>query len=335
MDVLNDETFMYGILLPVVVFFGYLGNILTAIVLWKKEMASTNNILLRALVLSDIVMITTIFIVLSLPFLLTKLIDNEEATAAIFIHGHSTLNYLVMTSQQCNEYILVFLSAERYFAVCHPLKYVNFTSKGKTIALLCGVICCSIAYNIPRILAFTVHKASCVNENSSFTCYTLLYTDFGSGYFYQEVYSIWLYSAIYFVIPLAILLILNILIIKELAKMWNIRKRLGVVNSPNAKKDSITLSLVLIMVVFGVVQTLGFFNQFPNILDDGIDQDMFIKCVNVLYVINSSINFLIYVVVGKKFRKNVSDLFKTWFHCSPCTKPSTEYRLSELSSFRN
>ncbi|XP_069109391.1 uncharacterized protein, partial [Argopecten irradians] len=40
---------------------GCLGNVLTAIVLWSKEIASPTNLLLRALVVSDIVLITIPF----------------------------------------------------------------------------------------------------------------------------------------------------------------------------------------------------------------------------------------------------------------------------------
>ncbi|XP_033759493.1 G-protein coupled receptor daf-37-like [Pecten maximus] len=318
---------LYGIIFPVIVTFGYLGNILTAIVLWKKEMASTNNILLRALVLSDIAMITTGLVALSCPMLLTKALDFDLVVNVLNSLAFSTINYLMMTSQQFNVYVLVSISVERYIAVCHPLSYANYKSRGRTIALLCGIICCSVVYNIPRLLATTVDPTTCINANSSFTCYEIVYTEFGEGYFYQEVYSVWIYGATYFVIPLAVLLIMNIFIIKELTKMRNIRRNLGVVNSSNAQKDSISQSLVIIMSVFGVVQTLGFFNQFPNLMSDGIDKDHYRMIVNTLYAINSSINILIYVAVGKKFRRNVTEFFKECFHCPSVVASSGQYQV--------
>ncbi|XP_069122380.1 G-protein coupled receptor daf-37-like [Argopecten irradians] len=300
-------------------------------------MASTNNLLLRALVISDITMITTGLVALSCPLLLLKVFDFDFVINVLSSLAFSTINYLMMTSQQFNVYILMFISVERFTAVCHPLKYANYRSRGKTIALICGIISCSMVYNIPRLIASTVQPNTCVNVNSSLTCYEIVYTEFGETYFYQEIYGVWMYGAMYFVIPLLVLLIMNIFIIKELARMGNIRKNLGVANSASAKKDSISLSLVIIMTVFGAVQTLGFFNQFPDLISAGINKDLYRMIVNTLYAINSSINILIYVAVGKKFRRNVVEFFKETFHCSRC-KPiiatSGQYQVSVTNSSR-
>ncbi|XP_021345153.1 FMRFamide receptor-like [Mizuhopecten yessoensis] len=184
---------VYGILIPIVVVVGNLGNILTAIVLWSKEMASTTNLFLRALVLSDIAIITL--------------------------------------------------------------------------------------------------------------------TSFGRSSFYMEVYTVWMYAAVYFAIPLTMLMTLNVLILIELKRMQIRRKRMGTEPRAMSEKANITKTIVLIVAVFTFVQTLGFISQLDYWINDYDQTHLLGTVVNFLYVVNSSINFVIYIAMGKKFRQNFLALF--------------------------
>ena len=77
----------------------------------------------------------------------------------------------------------------------------------------------------------------------------------------------------------------------------------------------LTFSLVVIVVIFLICQT---FNPIRRILETSLDEQ-YLDCGSVYFYytplvvvavnFNSSINFVVYVLCGKRFRSNVTRLF--------------------------
>ncbi|XP_033759176.1 FMRFamide receptor-like [Pecten maximus] len=302
---------MYGVVVPLVVAFGYVGNILTAVVLKKKTMKPITSIYLQALVLSDIAFITCAFVALSVPILLAVCLNPDIGLNVFNTRGYIVINFFLMTSQLCNEYILVLVSIDRYVCVCHSQMHARIFSRFKVRVSIFGVLFFSALYNIPRILAVKIEESPCYNSSSTVTCYSVYLTEFGESFFYQKVYAVWIYAGINFVIPIMVLLNLNIFIVRKLMRKRLKRKRLGL--RRNSAKDHVTLVLILIMTIFTLIQTLGFINQvyYMYTFEDSHTRTYLVDIVNVLYVINSSINFIIYIVIGEKFRGTFSQLVKS------------------------
>ncbi|XP_021365513.1 FMRFamide receptor-like [Mizuhopecten yessoensis] len=332
------EFITYGIFVPVVMTFGYIGNIITAIVLWKKEMASITNLFLRALVVSDIALVTFASIALSLPTLVSKLVHRDLGFHVLLPHGFKTIDYLALTSQLCNEYILVFVSIERYIAICHPMKHIYIHSRKKVLYSIAGIICFALCYNVPRIISTEIQLTSCFDESYPLDCYVIKLSDFGNGFFYKSVYVVWMYTVIYFGIPLLSLLSLNILILRKLSKMRSRRRSLEACSS-RVKKENTTILIVIIVIVFTICQTLGLFNQFQFLINkekaNASVQTNLTVIINFLYVMNSSINFIIYICVGKKFRRTFMVIFgiEDW-NCriTSCFSGVEDYRVKSVST---
>lgn len=351
----------WGIVLPIITVFGIIGNILTMIVLWRKEMQSTTILFLRALVVTDTAIIIVAFIALT-PFIIAIYQCPDECPDTsmgyfkdvIYPNIYTPINFLAMAIQQINVWITVFVSTERYIAICHPFRAVGFCTKRAARITLIVVTIVSIVYNLPRCIA-TVAKRGCpedsspINSNVGNTtnttyaivlanvtgkeqsqtavndnCFTLVSTEFGKGFFYQTVYFMWMYTILIYVIPLTVLFVLNFLIIRELMKM---QERRHGTNIQDDNEANLSLVLVLIVVVFIVCQTPGLiaqFEMFPVLV-----LKKWLAISNTLFVMNSSVNFLIYTAVGKRFRKILLKIFRRLF-----TKPvlSDMSRSSRLSN---
>lgn len=138
---------------------------------------------------------------------------------------------------------------------------------------------------------------------------------------YLTKYHLWIAFAIYSVLPFTTMLILNIFIIRKLRSMQKLlqSRKLASTKSTRGQKNTISLTRMLLCVTFYfvIVTTPAFI--FSIIQEYMFDDDNYTeeKHANyelvdaistlVLYM-NHSINFLLFCVSGKRFRKEVRKL---------------------------
>ncbi|XP_064600965.1 FMRFamide receptor-like [Liolophura sinensis] len=292
----------WGILVPFIASFGFVGNTLTMFVLFRREMRSTTIYYLRALVITDSSILLVAVAVLT-PFSIAEIsADFKYYKDVVYPLIFTYLNYATMAVQTCNVWITVSVSVERYIAICHPFIAPRITTNRTTLIVIGLVTAFSIFYNLPRIFATASRK--CAEGD----CYELYTTDFGKTDGYKVAFQVWMYVIVMFVIPLTALFVLNILIIMELMRMA--RRRRGT-NIQNDDEANLSLVLVLIVVVFIICQTPGLIAQFEI-----FSFPVFLKLLavsNTLFVLNSSVNFLIYTFVGRRFRKVL--IKRVFFRC--------------------
>jgi len=137
----------------------------------------------------------------------------------------------------------------------------------------------------------------------------------GGNQIYQIIYSNILYYPVMYLMPLASLAYLNVKLISALNA---IRRKTTTTASAavtklrgrkRRKDDHITQCVIAIVCVFIVCQTPALFNQIFWALFDDADRECgrfhfyYTKLSDVLVVVNSSCNFVIYCLFGATFRR--------------------------------
>ncbi|KAK3583575.1 hypothetical protein CHS0354_039391 [Potamilus streckersoni] len=276
----------WGIMIPIISGIGIIGNILTIIVLWRREMQSTTIYFLRTLVITDTGIIIGACIGLT-TVAITRLNPN-----------------MWLYTDMINVWVTVAVSVERFIAICIPFYAVKICNKRNAFITLLIIVWVSIAFNIPRCFATTFHKCE---EPITRECFTIVTTSFGKEYFFTKVYSVWMYLVLIYIVPLLALGVLNTLLVVELMKM---RKRRIGTSIQDDNEANMALVLIIIVLVFIICQTPGLVAQF-----EFLEPDVFLNwlCIsNTLFVLNSSVNFLIYTAVGRRFRKVLLRVFRVF-----------------------
>ena len=284
----------WGILIPIIALVGIIGNTLTILVLWRREMKSTTIYFLRTLVITDMGIIVGGLLGLSIIAITQSNPAMWRFNDVVYPHIFTATNYMVMTLQMINVWVTVAVTVERYIAICLPFRSVRLLKKRNAFIIISIVIVVSLLYNVPRCFAYEIASGPCEHG----TCYSVISSEFGKTSFFTDTYSIWLYLFLIYIFPFVILSVLNVLLIIEL---MNMRTRRLITNERESSETNMAVVLVLIVVVFIICQTPGLLSQFQFF--DTLTLLKFMCISNTLFILNSSVNFLIYTAVGKKFRK--------------------------------
>lgn len=167
-----------------------------------------------------------------------------------------------------------------------------------------GIAIFSVVYNIPRYFEFE-RKDFCVGYNTTQEAYGL--SAVGESSAYRVVYA----NIAYFVLmhggPLLSLAFLNFKLIQTLRERRRRRALMGKPGGGTLQTD-VTLALVVVVFAFICCQTPTFIDHVMWTLADkslrtcGKWHYFYTAIADALAVLNSSINFVIYVLTNRRFR---------------------------------
>ncbi|KAK6014590.1 hypothetical protein OSTOST_20023, partial [Ostertagia ostertagi] len=210
-------------------------------------------------------------------------------------------------SQTGSVYITVSVTIERYLAVCHPRRSKQIEECDDIL----GVD--TFSSNVQRHKFCRVTINPVCPDGKNWQSYILLPSVMAANPLYQQVYALWLTNIVMVFLPFLTLLILNAYIAytirKSLEKFDNHQQKLPDRSELKEKSREATLVLVIIVCIFLICNFWGFvLTLLERILDH---ETLMVKhhafytfsreAINFLAIINSSINFVIYIVFGKEF----------------------------------
>lgn len=173
------------------------------------------------------------------------------------------------------------------------------------------MLTCVLLYNVPRFgeaYLSTVPINSTAADGLTYTVQAN-YTWLGANEMYRIIYYNILYAVLMLAVPLVALSGLNVRLIRALTALRRKRAEMQGHKSSSTSQDSnVTLVLVIVVLVFTVCQTPALATQLMwSLLSDearlcGGLQYYFGRVSNLLVVVNSAANFLVYLFFNTRFR---------------------------------
>ncbi|KAG9269428.1 growth hormone secretagogue receptor type 1-like [Astyanax mexicanus] len=281
---------------------GLLGNILTILVVWlRPQMRSTTYLYLSSMAVSDILMLAL------MPLDLYKLWWYRP-----WLLGDAVCKLSQFVSECCTFSSILHmtaLGAERYLAVCFPLRARLLVTRGRVRALIGGLWGVAVLSSAPVMALVGVERVG----GGDAECRSTQFAQ-SSG---LMTAMLWLYN-LYFIIPLALLTLLYGLIARTLRQRAHAHR-------DNTHRQTLRMMVVIVLVFvlcwlpFHVGRTLFSLTPEPGAGLYYISQ--YLNLVSfVLFYLSAAINPLLYNFLSARYRANV----RSMLHLPP--GPATELR---------
>ncbi|XP_072935427.1 FMRFamide receptor-like [Epargyreus clarus] len=297
---------VHGVLLNIIGAGGLLGNALSVLVLSRPQMRSSINCLLVGLAACDTVLILTSVLL----FGLTAIYPYTGLMRYYYYHicPHLTpyAYPIANVAQTMSVYLTLIVTVERWVAVCHPFRAKALCTSSRARWYVLGTAAFAFVYNAPKFFEAEVVVEGdadlgeiiyCVRANMEFR------TDK-----YVAVYIHWMYLVVMYIVPFSALAALNACIVRQVRRAQAERARLSRVQRRELGLATMLLVVVLVFFLCNLLPLVT--NAFEVFLGEAFDNlDPLVKTSNLLVTINSSVNFVIYVIFGEKFKRVFLKMF--------------------------
>ncbi|GJQ66279.1 hypothetical protein Trydic_g4328 [Trypoxylus dichotomus] len=315
----------HGHLSIIVCVFGTIANIFNIVVLTKKEMACAPiNRILTGLAVADVLLMIeymsfAYYYHMELP---EKL--NFPFWGAVFMLCHTHLTQVLHTISIC---LTLTLAVWRYLAIGYPEKNAVLCSERRCILAIFLSYILPILLCSPTYFAFEI-KSTVVEENGKvFILYHTALSMISNNDNYL-VFNFWMYAVVIKLIPCLTLTVISTWLIKTLCKAKKRKQILkaydncplksGDISKGKTKAerraDRTTKMLVAVLLLFLIT-------EFPQgifgLLSGMKGKCFFLKCyqdfgdvMDMLALLNGSINFILYCCMNRMFRMTFGQLFR-------------------------
>lgn len=290
---------IYVVILYILCTAGMIGNVLSLIVLFNMKMKSSISICLKFLAGFDTLLLTCILVETAVP----------DAQGMRWIHS---LTWITWTG---SIGATVGVTVERYIAVCHPLRAKYLCSNQRTLIFNLAIVFFSICFNIPRICL--IPEIAWKGGSTEFSLY--LYRRFGKksiqylppwffrSKLYIEICYVWMDIAV-ITVPLIFLTALYVSIYLSAKKARRIRREMSQHHEVEINLSVLIFGIILIFLICYTPPLIFKISSCSGFVPLELHLEISFFC-DILAATNSAINFIIYCVLTKEFRKTFLNTF--------------------------
>ncbi|OWF51342.1 probable G-protein coupled receptor 139 [Mizuhopecten yessoensis] len=300
---------IFGIIFMII---GLTGNSLSILVWRRKVMKSSTGTYLIAQAVADSGLLVFFFITDTIKMIWPE-IANSYAYGSFFSYIGYPIFFLFVV---CSIWLTVGVTVDRYIQVCwimHAKTMCNdkraYTGIG-IITFLCFVI------NLPHFMTYKPVSDDMRSPDEA----AFMQTDFGSGEGSMR-YEFWVHCMFLVLVPWATIFILNMLIIRQVTRAnKRMEEKRSSFASGKVKRSESQITRILLTVTFTflVLIALQCITQCFFMLKDAAGNRRIINeafsVAKLGIVINSSINFFLYCLTGRRFRKELGHIM--FRHCA-------------------
>lgn len=301
---------IHGYISLTVCIFGITANIMNIIVLTRKNMVSPTNAILTGLAVADM-MVMLSYIPFSFHNYIRVGLKEEEKysfgwAAFTLFHAHFTV-----VNHTISIWLTVTVAIWRFMAVCYPAATMRWRTLIRArIAIVSTYVTCTL-FCIPVYITFTLN-ASTENEQ---TVYKVDFSRIAKQHNgLLASINFWLFSVITKLVPCVALTGLSLGLIKVLYEANLRRQRLKVKSGDCDKSHDRTTKMLL------AVLALFLLTEFPSgmlaLLSGALGDEFFAhvymnfgETMDILALVNSAVNFIIYCSMSRQFRDTFAFLF--------------------------
>lgn len=295
------------IIISIFILFGFVGNSLSIFCLWKDKSKTATPALLINLEMAETLFLLTALLLRSVPTAYNY--SNPGTTNSEWSFTYYQILFpLARSFQTCAIYSTILVTVNRYVAVCYPYRAKNLCSKKQATGQILVVWILSIIFNIPLFYEFQMsehdnHIESRFSDN------------------FKIIYNNVMYFIVMFFIPLISLIFLNYKLVVALKRMKRRRilmkhrvtkdssNRKQSTTTANRSEEEITYVLIVIVFVFIFSQTPALLTQIFKIVYEFYLWYLscpsffffFERISDMLVVMTSSVNFIIYIFCSSRF----------------------------------
>ena len=301
--------FLWKMFLPVFLVFGVPGNILSVVVLSRKRMRNTTtSVYLRILAIVD----TTVLLI-SVPRQMLYYYASIKVTN-LSNFSCKFYPYLTPSCIALSWCLLPVITLDRFIHVRYPIWAKEHCTRKSAVVVFLVLTLTILAINFHRAAFYSIQEVG-VSPNSTKVSVICGPTSEWYGQFRDKIWPV-IFTSLFSVTPVACQLVCNVLLVRQLtvrSRQNKARKSLEAGHKREQRDLKSVTRMLLVVCVFFTLSSVPQCTQliskrylFDTDIPHDVAKELLFQCiVQILMYSNNSINFLLYTVSGRMFRREL------------------------------
>ena len=307
--------FIFQIFMPIVCSVGFVGNLLSVGVLFHSRDKNAFSTYLKALTLSD-----TVVLFFGLVQFVSKVMQDYLTDLATFINAwvHLTVNFGIFNfARSLSSLLITVLSIDRFVSVAFPLNIKDFVLEKYPKATIAILLVVEVILRAPTVIWTYVKSYEDCTMNM--TIYYLEYRDWSKDPTLRRAFF-WFLIVFDMLCPVLIVIVMNMSILVCLKRRPNLTASSKKKETKGAFEQNKILATLMILSLFYILSVLPYMSayilatlrpDFTLVTKDFYLYSIIIDTNILLVVLNSANDFIIYIISSNRFRA----LFKRRYSC--------------------